>query len=416
VAGGTSITLCDEPDGFSGASWGTDDTIVFGSSKGLLRVPAAGGTPQSLTAVNTNNGETRHSSPEFLPGGQAVLFTVFRGASSVDASQVAVLDLKTRAYRVQGGREGRYVPSGHLVYVRGERGRMLFAVPFDLKRLAVTGSERPAVEGMYFGHYAFSDSSLLVYVKDRPPTPTTLEWTDRKGVAEALPEPPHGWLGLRVSPDGRRVAAAIEDENASADDLRFQIYVYDIERRTLTPLTFEGTNTNPVWTPDDRWVTFASRRVGKEGIYRIAADKSGQPELLAANGSFPIPECWTPDGKTLIYTDVTKSRSQIWMLQAGSGSENKPRLFSQTSNGSESQPQISPDGKWLAYQSNESGKYEIYVVSFPGPGSKFQISTHPGLRPMWSRSGRELFYIERGTNQLMAVDVQPDRCSGQAAR
>jgi len=223
VTGGTSITLCDVPDQ-SRLSWGADDTILFGSPKGLMRVSAAGGTPRSLTTVNTKDGELSHSSPEFLPGGQAILFTIGTGAS-YDASRIAVLDLKTGAYHVlvNAGYGGRYVPSGHLVYLRGGT---LFAVPFDLKRLAVTGSETPVVEGINSGAssgYTFSDSSLLVFETGGQGDGTTLEWTDRKGVAQPLPEPPHNWgFSFEVSPDGKLVAGWIADNVNSSGPCSFR--------------------------------------------------------------------------------------------------------------------------------------------------------------------------------------------------
>ncbi|MGC9951858.1 MAG: protein kinase [Bryobacteraceae bacterium] len=415
VTGGTSITLCcDAPSvgglNFFGLNWGVDDTIVFGSSKGLMRVPAAGGTPQSLTTVNTKNGESGHFSPRFLPGGQAILFDIRTGLS-LGAWRIAVLDLKTGAARVlaNAGSGGRYVPTGHLVYVRGGT---LFAVPFDLERLAVTGSETPVIEGISYDYYTFSDSSLLVFRGGTQSSQSsTLEWTDRKGIAQTLPEPPHGWVTFEVSPDGKLVAGSIWDNASTSGTFHSNIWIYDLERLTLSRLTFEGSNFYPIWTPDGKWVTFESNREGeKYGIYRVAADKSGQPELLLASESGITsmqPQSWTPDGKALLYTQ--SGHISILPLPGGSG-ESKPRRFLQTSfydSFYEWYAKISPDGKWLAYDSDESGKAEVYVVPFPGSGGKFQISTQGGRDPAWSRNGRELFYKELGTNQLMAVDVQP---------
>lgn len=406
VTGGASITLCEAPSA-DDPNWGADDTIVFGSSKGLMRVPAAGGTPESLTTVNTKAGEAVHYTPQILPGGQAVLFGI--SGSSPNSSRIGVLDLKTRTYRVlvNAGNEARYVPTGHLVYTRGET---LFAVPFDAKRLVVTGSETPAAEGVSPGDYAFSDSSVLVFRAGNGITqaPSTLEWIDRKGTVEALNEPPHAWGALSISPDGKLVAASIRDTANTSDSAHYDIWIYDLERRTLARLTFEGLNSNPIWTPDGRWVTFASSRDGKWGIYRVAADKSGQPELLVAGEANAVglyPSSWTPDGQTLLYTQFAEGKPHTWILAAPGGGDSKPRRFSETSL-DESLPKVSPDGKWVAYDSRESGKSEVYVVPFPGPGGKSQISTQGGIRPVWSRSGRELFYRELDTNQLMAVDVE----------
>jgi dipeptidyl aminopeptidase/acylaminoacyl peptidase len=410
VTGGTPIVLYDMPDDWKGgATWGLGDTIVFATSKGLMRVPAVGGAAQSLTVVNTKDGETKHHRPHFLPGGKTILFSIY----TANSGRGAVLDLKTGAYRVvvNKGHDASYVPSGHLVFIRGPA---LFAVPFDLKRLEVTGPEKPVVEGIDAGNFTFSDSSLLVFraIPEEDP-PTTLEWTNRQGVAEALPEQPHYWKVFKVSPDGRFVAASILNP-PGLGDRKSDIWIYDVERRSLTRLTFEGDNIGPVWAPDGRSVSFLSFREGRFEIYRAAADKSRQPELLlrteleqfgGGGGAFISPDSWAPDGKTLLYTRVELGKHQIWTLAApGSGGESKPRLFSRTTF-NEMGPNISPDGKWVAYESDESGRDEVYVEPFPGPGGKSQISIQGGNGPVWSRTGRELFYVESGTDQLMSVDV-----------
>jgi eukaryotic-like serine/threonine-protein kinase len=404
VNGGTPIALCElPPPPGAGAAWGVDDAIVFGTSKGLMRVAAAGGTPQALTF--TKNGERSHSFPQILPGGRAIVFTVNTRANDPDSAHIAVLDLKTGTTRVlvNSGREGRLVPSGHLVY--GRKGT-LFAAPFDLKRLEVTGPETPVAEGISWYGYTFSDSSLLVFnasnAGEMPPS--KLEWADRKGVTQPLSDPPHRWGAIAVSPDGKLVAGEIRGGTPTSGRAPSDIWIYDLERRTLARLTFEGFNYDPVWTPDGQWVTYKSIRDGKHGIYRVAADRSGQPELLVA-ADLVVPSSWTPDGKTLLGTQGPDEKSQIWILPApGGGGDSKPRLFFGTSF-NEDNPRVSPDGKWMAYQSDESGKYEIYVVPFPGPGGKVQISTQGGQQPVWSRSGRELFYGEPDSNQLMVIDV-----------
>jgi serine/threonine-protein kinase len=415
VVGGASVTLCDLSGGELG-SWNADDTILVGSTKGVMRVPAAGGVPEFLTTVKA--GESGHFFPELLPGGQAILFGV-RTGSAPESSQIAVLDLKTHAHHtlVNAGHTARYVaPSvasstGDLVYMRG---KTLFAAPFDLKRLAVTGAETAVVEGIEAlaegsdrGQYTFSDSSVLVYQAADPSRelPSTLQLTDRKGFGQTLPEPPHRWGSFVVSPNGNLIAGSIRGAAGSSEEGHKDIWVYDIERRTLTRLTFEGINGVPLWTPDGKWVTFTSSRDGKHEIYRIAADRSGPPELLlAAESHYLNPFSWTRDGKTLLYCQLFQGRVEIWTLPApGSGGDGKPRPFTQTSTAD--QPRISPDGKWVAYNSSESGKEEIYVVPFSGPGGNTQVSTQGGEEPVWSPSGRELFYDETSTNQVMAIDI-----------
>jgi serine/threonine-protein kinase len=245
VTGGTSITLCDVP-GLADLFWGDDDSILFGSSKGLMRVPAAGGPPESLTTRDTKKGETGHVQPQLLPGGQAILFTIRTAGPSPDAGRVAALDLKTDAYRVivNSGVAARYVPTGHLVY---RRGAAIFAAPFDLKRLAVTGAEAPVVEGIaspvvsgnaYPVEYSFSSTGLLVFLAGGGSgSGRAIDWMDRKGEMQTLPEPPHNWGHFRLSPDGKKVAGNILGDGSNAAAGNSRTWIYDLERGILTPLT-----------------------------------------------------------------------------------------------------------------------------------------------------------------------------------
>jgi len=308
---------------------------------------------------------------------------------------------------VTGGSFGRHVPSGHLVYVRGST---LFAAPLDVKRLTVTGSEVPVIEGVSslssvgFADYAFADSGLLLYVAGgQQQITTTLEWADRKGARRPLNAPAQSFnFGLRFSPDGSRVGFVI----SGADIVKRNIWIYELARRTLTPLTSEGSNVSPVWTPDGQRVTYRSLRAGKNGIYSVAADGSGKPELLLASGSMANPSSWTPDGKALLYSQIDSGKWHIWVLPIPEGGgEARPREFVRTAF-NELNAEISPDGKWVAYQSDESGQFQVYVRPFPGPGGKVQVSTQPSaIMPRWSGNGRELFYRE-GNGQLWVVDVQ----------
>ena len=395
VTGGTPITICDLP-GPSEPTWGADDQIVFGSSKGLMKVSAGGGAPQAITLLK--EGELGHNAPDILPGGQGVLFTIRMKSAP---TRVAVLDLKKGTYRAFAfaGQSPRYTPTGHIVFARGAA---LFAVPFDPQRLEVTGPEAPVIDGVFNGRYTFADSSLLVFeMTGQGDAPSTLEWTGRKGDVEALPEPAHFWGSFEVSPDGKTVATAILDRAGAPGAGHYDLWVYEVERKTLARLTFEGSNNAPVWSPDGKWIAYDSVRDGRHAIYRIKADRSGQPELVLAADGQAYPKAWTPDGKNLLYTRTFEGKSQIWVLPVAG----TPRLFSKTPF-SEENPQVSADGKWVVYSSDETGKQEIYVVPFSGVGGKFQISTKGGREPKWSRNGKELFYKDADTNQLMAVDIQ----------
>jgi Tol biopolymer transport system component/predicted Ser/Thr protein kinase len=396
VTGGPPITLCDGA-AYYGGSWGEDDRIVFSDGHGLRRVSASGGTCESLTTGEPQKGED-HRWPQILPGGQTILFTIGT-QGSFDSAQIAVLDLKSGRYRVvaNGGSSVRYVPSGHLVYVRGGA---MFALPFDLKRLAAMGPETPVIDGVFynsgggFADYSFSDSGLLVYMPDTPARNlNTLEWRDRKGTAQTLPAPPQLYGSVRLSPDGQRAAVAAGRAGGS-----FDIQIVELARGTLSRLTSEGQSFSPVWTPDGQRVAFSS---SNSGIYWTPADGSGRPELLLA-GVRVAPRSWTPDGKALLYDSQAPAR--IWTLLV-SGSASKLRPFSETSF-NESDPQVSPDRRWVAYTSDESGKNQVYARPFPGPGGKTPISIGGGEEPRWSRDGRELFYRDPGKGQLMAVDIQ----------
>jgi hypothetical protein len=285
VSGGTSVAICDlVPPTLGGATWATDDTIILADTRGLMRVPAAGGTPQPLLAADSKNGD-RFSLPQLFPDGKSVLYTF--GASS--GSGVAVLDLKTGTHRVliNSGTSAQYAPSGHLVY---RRVSTLFAAPFDLKRLAVIGPEVPVAEGV--GAFTFSDSSLMVSGASGSTATgplSKLEWIDRQGNSQPLTEAPQRWEAIAISPNGKLVAGAISDYESRP--IRVDIWLYDLERHTLTRLTSDGHGLQPVWTHDGRWMTYGSdvQVVGqppdgtKAGIYRVPADKSG-PAGVAAGG------------------------------------------------------------------------------------------------------------------------------------
>jgi Tol biopolymer transport system component/predicted Ser/Thr protein kinase len=404
VTGGIPITLCD--DGRFGGSWGEDDRIIFSRyNEGLMRVSASGGACENLTTPDQPG--TQHSWPQILPGGQSILFTIGT-EGSFDRARIAVLDLKTRRSRVvvNGGSSARYVPSGHLVYVRGGT---MFAVPFDLKRLAVTGSEVPVIDGVVFAYrggyadYAFSDSGLLVYTEDAQAS-NTLEWLDRQGKSQAFLAPPQDYQDVRLSPDGQRAALMVGRSGVSGD-----IWILELVRGALTRLTSEGIYSTPIWTPDGRRVVFDSLLGGKRRLYWAPADGSSKPEPLLDAG-VRGPNSWTPDGKTLLYESSSSEfpgNLHIWTLQPpASGGDGKPKLLFEASPFDEGQAVVSRDGRWVAYTSSESGKYRVYVRPFPGPGGKTPISIEGGMYPRWSGDGRELFYRDPEKKQLMAVNVQ----------
>jgi serine/threonine-protein kinase len=391
VSGGTAITLGDG-DFSLGVSWGEDNSIVFAGPKGLMRMSAEGGTADTLTTVDNAKGETSHTRPQFLPGGKQLLFTI--GLKDQPASQFAVLDLKTRTYRTvaRGGLNGRYVPSGHLTYVRDGT---LFAAPFDLTTLSVTGGEIPVVERVSTNgtaataDYAVSDAGLLVYLAaDAQASGTTLAWADRKGVTEPLKgQSTRSWGTGRLSPDGRRVANAIDRPDSGGQDL----WVLDVERGTPTRLTFAGNADFPVWTPDSKRIIYSGNTDGKNGVYQVSPDASGPPTLLLSTDTRVEPSSVSPDGRTLLYTEPGKKRRIMVVTLSDKGVAGEPKPLHDTSS-AETDGEISPDGRWVAYVSAESGAPDIYLHAFPSGGAKIRVSTEGANRVRWSHDGRELVY------------------------
>jgi serine/threonine protein kinase/Tol biopolymer transport system component len=396
VSGGAPVTLADAAAP-QGASWNSQGIIAFGSEPAavLLRVSDAGGTPQELTRLQ--KGEADHDWPEFLPGDKTVLFAA-SGDDRANA-QIATQSLVTGERRnlIQGATHPYYASSGQLVYAQGGN---LMAVPFDLQRLAVTGGAIGVVEGVQQStssggaQYSVSNTGSLVYVLGavQATAQSRLIWVTRNGTEQRLRIPVREYRFPGLSPDGRRLAVRMSD----------QVWVYDLARETQTRFTFEGDeNSNPLWTPDGKRIAFRSTRGGQSDVFWQMADGSGSLERLTTTGEeFQTPGSWSPDGQLLALGKVSSNkRSEIWVLRL---SDRKAQPFLQTSF-DEMAPRFSPDGRWLAYSSNESGRFEVYVQPYPGPGGKYQVSTDGGTEPVWNRNGRELFY--RVVDKMMAVDV-----------
>jgi Tol biopolymer transport system component len=408
VSGGAALTLANSTLPY-GASWGSHGAIAFSALTitAVQQVPDAGGAPQPLTHLD--KGDVTHRWPEFLPGGKAVLFAAATNAINFTNAQVAVQLVGTGERRtlIQGGTEPRYASSGHLVYAQGGT---LMAVPFDPPRLAATGAAVPMVEGVLqspvngAAQYGISATGSLAYVSGGVQSAQSkLVWVSRNGAEQPLAAPAHAYLGPRLSPDSRRVAVTITEQEA-------QVWIYDLLRETLTRLTFEGNlNVRPVWTPDGKRIAFNSNKEGPLNLFWRLADGSGGLERLTTSEYTQVPTSWSPDGRLLAYFEVDPATQRdIWVLRM---SDRKPQPFLRT-RFDEAVPRFSPDGHWLAYTSNESGRPEIYVQPYPGPGGKWQISTEGGTEPMWNPNGRELFY--RSGDKMIAVDIatQPGFAAG----
>ncbi len=403
LAGGPPQLIC-EAAFQNGAWWDEDDTIVFSSAGGLMRVPAAGGNPQPVTTLEKDEGA--HLWPQVLPGGKEILFT-----SQKTGLSIAVHSLETGKRRVvvDSGRNARYLPTGHLVYSTLEGS--LVAVPFDPRRFEVTGSpvtvagdvelSAPGVPGP--AQFAVSDTGTLAYYHGVAPESNSLAWVDRRGGMRQLPAPPHLFEQPRLSPDGSKLAIANREGNPD-------VWVYDLDRSTLTRLTFDAVEEEtPVWTPDGKHVTF--RRTLAQ-ILRKSADGSGVEEKMAdLERSTAHVGSWAPDGRVLALYARSAADDDVWILPQDGAKPPEPFQFLR-SPFNERAPMFSPDGRLLAYTSDESGRDEVYVTSFPGPGGKWQVSTESGIEPMWARSGRELFYIQRDTLMSVTVETRPGFSAG----
>ena len=402
VSGGVPVTLCDAGD-ILGATWGPDGSIVFGeSSSGLLRVPAAGGAPEDLAATNDHS----YGYPHFLPGGRALLFSSIPRGSSVSEANIEVLDLGSGERKIlhRGGIEPSYLPSGHIAFISGER---LFVAPFDLDRMEISGTPVPALEDVrlatYFWQeaYTYSTSGTLLYLPTESQVPlSTPAWVDRQGDVNPFPIPAADYWKATLSPDGTQLAL-----HRILDETNWDIWVYELARGSFSRLTFfEGIDSWPVWSPDGLYITFGSRRSGNIQIFRKRADGSGDVEALTKDlDRVAWPNAWSPYSNTLIFTYVSEDTNlDLWTLRMDDkGNPGSPEPFLETQF-AERGATFSPNGRWLAYMSLESGRWEVYVRPFPEGAGKWQISTEGGWFPIWARKTRELFY--RNGDKMMVVD------------
>ena len=407
TAGGVPIIVCDAP-GSRGGFWSEDGTtIVFSPlsrGSGILQVSADGGATTQITALDVNRGETSHRLPELLPGGETILFAVY-GATYQDVSIVAQ-SLKTgeRQVLIEGASLPHYVASsGHLLYLQPKRPGTIMAVAFDPETLRFAGTPVAVVEGVLtargdYAHWSVARSGVLVYAPGGFKEPErNLVFVDRKGVAAPVGTPlQRPYAFPRLSPDGSRVVVTLQG-------IQSTLWLYDLASGIFTRLTFEGNNNWAAWTPDGKRVTYASNRAEPWRLFWKQFDGSGTEEMLLAKGAGQgqQPYSWSADGKVLVYADGTPEVGQnIWALPMDG--DRQPRPILQTPD-SEVDARLSPDGRWLAYASDESGHYEVYVQPFSGSGGKWQISADGGREPVWARSGREIFY--RNGEKMMAASV-----------
>jgi Tol biopolymer transport system component len=384
--GGPPVIICDAPGGVT-AAWRPDDTIVFATntSRVLQAVPASGGQPAALTALDSTRGDTLHLLPQVLPDGRSTLFTIVSGASRhvavrLDSGEVRVL---------VEGTNGRYMQSGHLVFWRDGS---LWATRFDPRRLAVAGAAVPMPLDIQDTdnsvlHFDIAPDGSIVYLPaGEDGSVQRLVWFDRKGAETPVDLAPRPYVRIALSPDGSRLAFAMR-ERGNTD-----VWVADTVRDVINRLTFEPTiETAPIWSPDARSVSFRSEREGP-GIFRRDAQGAGPIERLTeTDGPIHSPYSWTPDGRTLLFAIFRSFRHQAIASVAPPDRAIRVLL---DGNFAQLDPQVSRDSRWLAYQSDESGRFEVYVRPYPAVESgRWQVSTRGGTSPRWSPAGDELFFV-----------------------
>ena len=430
AAGGPSSTVCDYPANSSpiGATWNRDDVILFSfaaGQAGVQRVPASGGTPSAATTPDRQSEEIGHVRPFFLPDGRHFLYMALgserTGGGPIRSLgiDVASLDSHERKRLVPDGQNPSYA-RGHVVFLRGS---MLMAQALDARRLEMKGAATPIAEQVQNtgaggpglnGTFAISETGALVYQVGSTQGRTELMWFDRSGKQLGALGDQGDYRDVELSPDGTRAAVSVVDAATTTPS----IWIFDLARGVPSRLTFTAAwDYQPIWSPDSSRIVFASRRTGRQDLYMRASNGAGDDAaLLTDDGNFKVPTGWSPDGRFILYsrrppggrgrptTDRplnTPPSGELWVLPLFG--DRKPFPLQQKPFRAEL-GRFSPDGRWVAYTSNESGRAEVYVTPFPGPGGRWRVSTAGGTGPTWRRDGREFFYLAPD-GKLMAATV-----------
>jgi serine/threonine-protein kinase len=413
VSGGAPVQVCVVEDAPFGMTWGENDEIVFGQGlRGIMRVSAKGGQPETLISVKNN--ELVHG-PQILPGGRAVLFTslelALQGGNRWDKAQIVVQPLPSGDRITLGiGRDARYVPTGHIIY---SLAGTLLAVPFDAKRLKAGGGPVPIVQnvrqsGFQTGtaQFSFSNTGSLVYVEGgtQGAAPLSLMILDRNGKTRAVGLPPAPYASPRFSPDGKQLTLVTADGNEPF------VSVYDMSGKSaLKRLTFGGASQYPLWSGNGERILFMSTREGDVGVWWQRADSTGVAERITKSEpgvQAHAPESWSKRGDLFAFT-LAKNGATDNAIWTYSLKDKKSTLFYDKPGSNQQQGHFSPDGQWMVYESNESGVSQIYVQPFPPTGAISQITKEGGNHPVWSPDGKELFYVNAGRLFSVSITTTP---------
>ncbi len=411
VAGGSPFTLCQTPRPSilaAGGSWSRDGVILFAQATSPIhRVSALGGTPTPATVLDAQAGETQHWAPFFLPDGRHFLYFAVgskeRGPDDPNGVQVAELDSTVRTQVLAGGSNAKYA-AGSLIYPRE---RTLVAQPFDVTRLALTGDAVPIADQVALGGlsgrtgaFSVSENGVLAYQAASAEIRTQLTWVDRSGNQTGVVGGPADFGDVELSPDRGRATVSVLDAGQRTRD----IYTVDIERGLRTRFTFDPTDEQTsIWSPDGARVIYNGRPKGYFDLFERDASGVGPEQLLLSDTRNKLPLSWSPDGKALLYSTgaFVVGNTDVWLLHLDGERRSAPFLQSPFN---ETEARFSPDGRWVAYVSNETGSSEVYVTGFPGPSGKWPVSTAGGNYPRWRADGRELFYTTRD-GRILAVEV-----------
>jgi serine/threonine-protein kinase len=418
IAGGSVITIAPAPNG-RGGWWGDDGSIVFaGDTNGILsRVPSAGGTPQAASTLVGE--EVSHRWPQVIDDGKALLYSASASTTSWDTASIIGVRVPsdTRTVVQKNAYNGRYLPNGYLLFMRDG---VEYGAPFDVERMTFKTPPVPLIDGILTSvatggvPLAFAQNGTIVYLPGAAGGPATpIVWMNKAGETTAFRRTASDWSNPQFSPDGSRLAMDIRDDRANID-----VFVYDWARDALSRLTFDpGIDEKPIWSPDGRWIVFASARgstASVTNLYLQRADGGGEAVRLTSGTNVQLPTSWHPSGRFLAFTEVrpgTREDVMILPLEADDASgwkAGQPSVFLSTS-ASETEPVFSPDGHWIAYQSNQGGTTQVYVRPFPGPGGVWQVSTDGGSIPTWSRARQELLFRRINAPEVMAASYKTDR-------
>jgi len=405
-SGGPPQTLCDAPNSRGGA-WNREGVMLFAPVPDgpLYRVSASGGLPTPVTRFDPSRGETSHRWPFFLPDGKRFLYLVasFGGEREKTGIYVGSLDSKEEKFLLRANSSLAYAPPGYLLFLRE---RNLVAQPFNAKGIRITGDPLPVAEEIQFFPqtystlFSVSENGVLLYQDRSASGVSQLVWFDRSGKEVGSLGSTGNQANPRISPDGKRVALDITDPQTGNMD----IWIYESSGGIPTRFTSDpAIHAAAIWSPDGSRIVFMSLRQGHPDIYQKSSSGAGNESAILVSERGKYPTDWSPDGRFILYRALdAKTNFELWALPVGS--DQKPIPFMKTAFGV-SHGQFSPDGRWVAYASNESGRWEVYVAPFPGPGGNWKVSSAGGSEPRWRRDGKELYYLAPD-GKLMGVEVR----------